>query len=64
MLWPRTHYEQVPVEIVRKILEEQIRRQPPIEQDQETKKKTLVEDLIGEQQQAVADSGAFSERES
>lgn len=64
MLWSRTHYEQVPMEIVRKILEEQIRREPTIEQDQETKKKTLVEDLTGEQQQAVGDSGGFSERES
>jgi len=64
MLRPRTHYEQVPMEIVRKIVEEQIRREPAIEQDQETKEKTLVEDLTGEQQQAVADSGAFSERKS
>ena len=64
MLQPRTHYEQVPLEIVRKIVEQQIRRDSTIEQDQGTRKKTLEEDLIGEQQQTVAGSGAFSERES
>ena len=59
---PRTHYEQVPVEIVRKIVEQQIRRDSTIEQDQGTRKKTLEEDLIGEQHQTVVGSGAFSER--
>jgi hypothetical protein len=64
VLRPRTHYEQVPAEIVRKIVEQQIRRDPTTEQDQETRKKTLEEDLIGQQEQTVALFGAFSGRES
>jgi hypothetical protein len=63
MLQAKTHYEQVPVEIVRKILEEQIRQDPPSEQDQGTSKKPLKEDLIAEQQ-AETGSGTFSKRES
>src|SRR5713226_4581386 len=63
MLQLRTHYEQVPLEIVRKIVEQQIRRDSTIEQDQGTRKKALEEDLIGEQQQTLASSDAFSERE-
>jgi hypothetical protein len=54
MLRHRTHYEQVSVEIVRKIVEQQIRRDSTIDQDQGTREKTLEEDLIGEQQQTVA----------
>lgn len=46
MLEPRTHFEQVPLEIVRKILEEQIRREKVAQQDQSTKKKTLEEELL------------------
>ena len=62
MLQSRTHYEQVPMEIVRRIVEQQVRRDSKIKEDQETSKKNLKEDLIGDQQQAVAGSGAFSER--
>ena len=64
MLQRRTHYEQVPLEIVRKIVEQQIRRDSTIEQDQGTRKKTLDEDPNGEHQQWEAVSGAFCERES
>jgi hypothetical protein len=64
MFRPKTHYEQVPVETVRKIVEQQIRRESATEQDQGTRKKALVEDLIGEQQKTVVGPGAFSERES
>ena len=64
MLHSKTHYEQVPMEIVQKILEEQIPLEPAIEQVQEIKKKALDEDLIEEPQQPVAGFGAFSERKS
>jgi hypothetical protein len=40
MLEPRTHFEQVPLEIVRKIVEEQARKELAIEDHQETGKKT------------------------
>jgi hypothetical protein len=44
---PKTHFEQVPLEIVRKIVEEQIQRETTIEQTRGTKKKVLEEDLLG-----------------
>jgi hypothetical protein len=50
MLEPKTYYEQVPLETVRKIVEEQIRREITIEQDQETEKKRLEEDFLGGQE--------------
>jgi hypothetical protein len=40
MLEPKTHFEQIPLEIVRKIVEGQIRRETAAEQDQETKSKS------------------------
>jgi hypothetical protein len=46
MFKTKTHFEQVSLEIVRKIVEEQIRRETAVEQDQGTKKRTL-EDLFG-----------------
>jgi predicted type IV restriction endonuclease len=64
MLKSGTHYEQVPLAVVRKILEEQILSEPTIEPDQGTRKTKLEEDLIEEQQQTVAGFGAFSERKS
>lgn len=44
MLEPRTHFEQISLEIVRKIVEEQIRRETAAEQDQGTNRETLDED--------------------
>jgi predicted type IV restriction endonuclease len=64
MLHSKTHYEQVPMEIVQKILKEQIPLEPAIEQDQEIKKKALDEDPIEEPQQTVTGFCAFSERKS
>lgn len=46
MLEPKTHFAQVPLEIVRKIVEEQIRLEKATEQDQNTKKKPLEEELL------------------
>jgi len=57
MLKPKTHFEQVPLEIVRKIVEEQIRGETTTEQDQGTMQRTL-EDLFGAQEQSMAPSRA------
>ena len=58
----KTHFEQIPLEIVRKIVEEQIRRETTTEQDQGTMHRTL-EDLFGAQEQSMATSRAFSQVE-
>jgi hypothetical protein len=44
---PKTHFEQVPLEVVREIVEEQIRRETIKEPDQGTTDKTLENDLFG-----------------
>jgi hypothetical protein len=54
MLQNRTHYEQVPVEQVRKILEEQARLEPEIEKEHNTRAKTAGKDLLREQQLSAA----------
>jgi hypothetical protein len=41
MLEPKTHFEQIPLETVRKIVEEQIQREIAAEQDQGTEEMTL-----------------------
>jgi hypothetical protein len=56
MLEQRTHFEQIPLEIVRMIVEEQIRRETAAEEAQTTKKQTLKEDLLGTQEQSFAKS--------
>jgi hypothetical protein len=61
MLKTKTHFEQVPLETVRKIVEEQIRRERTTEQDQGTVPRTL-EDLFGAQEQTVARLRAFLRR--
>jgi len=63
MLEPRTHFEQVPLEIVRKIVEEQIQREKTAKQNQSTNKKTLEEELLEAQEQSMAKSLTFSEVE-
>lgn len=62
MLKPETHFEQVPLEIVRKIVKEQIQRETTPEKDQGTEKRTL-EDLFGAQEQSMARSRTFSQVE-
>ena len=54
---PRTHFEQIPLEIVRKIVEEQMQREIAAERTQATKEKTLEEDLWGPKEQSIAMSG-------
>jgi len=46
MLEPKTHFEQVPLEIVRMIVEEQIQSEKAAKQNQSTNKKTLEEELL------------------
>jgi hypothetical protein len=53
MLQHKTHYEQVPLEIVRRILEEQLRRESTIDPHQEIREKPLEEELVREQEQSV-----------
>jgi hypothetical protein len=62
MFEPTTHFEQVSLEIVRKILEDQIRRETTTEQDQGTTQRTL-EDLFGAQEQPKVRSRVFSHAE-
>jgi hypothetical protein len=67
MLRLKTNYQQVPLETVRKILEEQNRQgltsEPIIEQDPGTGTSVLDEDLITEQHQIIASSSEFPRRE-
>jgi len=51
MLHSKTQFEQVPLEIVRKILEELIRRELTTEQDQGTQKKMLQKRLLDAREQ-------------
>ena len=62
MLEPKTHFEQVPLETVRKIVEEQIRRERMTEQDQGTLPRTL-EDLFAAQEQSMVGPRPFSQVE-
>ena len=64
MLSAKTHFQQVSLEIVRKIVEEQIRREMETEQAQGAKKLTLEENFLPEQGQSMARSHKFSEEES
>jgi hypothetical protein len=50
---PKTHFEQLPLEIVRKIVEEQSRGETTTEQAQETKKKALGRELFMAQEQSI-----------
>ncbi len=60
MFKARTHFEQVPLETVRKIVEEQIRRETAINQDQGTQKQKLEEVQSGAQELLTAGSLTFS----
>jgi hypothetical protein len=59
----KTHFEQIPLEIVRKIVEEQIRREPAAEQAHGTKQETLEEVLVETHQQSTTSFRAFTELE-
>jgi hypothetical protein len=47
MLKLKTHFEQVPLEVVRKIVEEEVQEEKTTGQARGTKKKKLQEDLLG-----------------
>jgi hypothetical protein len=64
MLSAKTHFQQVSLEIVRRIVEEQVRRETETEQAQGAKKLTLEENFLPEQGQSMARSHKFSEEES
>jgi len=49
MLNLKTHFERIPLETVRKIVEEQMRREPPAELYRGTKKKLLADDDLAPQ---------------
>jgi hypothetical protein len=59
----RTHFEQVPLETVKKIVEEQVRRETTTNQDQGAQKKTLEEVQSGAQELSTASSLTFSQVE-
>jgi|HubBroStandDraft_4_1064222.scaffolds.fasta_scaffold244979_2 hypothetical protein len=63
MLEAKTHYEQVPLDIVRKIVEEQILREAAIGQGQGTKNRKLEEDLLDEQEELMPGPSTISELE-
>ncbi len=50
MLETKTHFEQVPLEIVRRIVQEQIRQGKAVEQIPSTWEITLEEDVLREQE--------------
>jgi hypothetical protein len=63
MLEAKTHYEQVPLDIVRKIVEEQILREAAIRQGQGTKNRKLEEDLLEGQEESMPGPCTISELE-
>jgi hypothetical protein len=63
MLNLKTHFEQIPLETVRKMVEEQMRREPPAEQCQDTENKTVADDNLAPQKLSIMISSTSSQRE-
>lgn len=63
MLMSKTHFEQVPLELVRKIVEEQIRREQAAEQARGTKQETQEEVLVEAQEQSTTSLRGFLQLE-
>lgn len=63
MFEAKTHYEQVPLDIVRKIVEEQILREIAIRQGQETRNRELEEDLPDRQEESMSGPCTISKLE-
>jgi hypothetical protein len=63
MLKPRTHFEQIPLAAVRKIVEGQAPRALATRLEQATVKKKLKEDPLAAQEQSPANSRASSQVE-
>jgi hypothetical protein len=60
MLNPKTHFEQVPLEAVRKMMEEQARQETAAIQAQAAQKTILEEDLSGTRKQPRVSFHALS----
>jgi hypothetical protein len=54
MLESKTHYEQVPLDVVLKIVEEQVLREIPIRRPEETENGKLEEVLLESQEESVS----------
>jgi hypothetical protein len=63
MLMSKTHFEQVPLELVRKIVEEQILREQAAEQARGTKQETQEKVLVEEQEQSTTSLRGFLQLE-
>ena len=63
MLMSKTHFEQVPLELVRKIVEEQILREQAAEQARGTKQETQEEVLVEAQEQSTTSLRGFLQLE-
>jgi hypothetical protein len=63
MLEPKTHYEQVPLAMVSKMVEQQMRLKAAAEEDQETGEKTLEEDPLEALEQSGVRWRSFSKAE-
>jgi hypothetical protein len=63
MLYSQTHFRQVPLEIVKQIVEEQIRIEAGSEEQQETREEIMNEDLCGEEGQSLVQPPAPSQIE-
>jgi hypothetical protein len=59
----KTHFEQVPLELVRKIVEEQILREQAAEQARGTKQETQEKVLVEEQEQSTTSLRGFLQLE-
>ena len=61
MLQTKTHFEQVPIEIVRRIVEEQIRQEGVVKPNRDTAPKSLELEVWDAPEHSVAKSRTFSE---
>jgi len=63
MFQPKTHFLQVPLETVKKLLEEQLLRESTAEPGQETKQDSCADDELTPQAPSLAVSTTSSRRE-
>jgi hypothetical protein len=61
VLQTKTHFEQVPIEIVRRIVEEQIRQEKAVKPTQDSAQKSLELEVWDTPEHSVAKSRTFSE---
>jgi hypothetical protein len=63
MAKPRTHFEQVPLEIVKKIVGEEIPPDATTEREPKTKRQKIEKDLLGNKKKFAASSRRSSQLE-